>query len=99
MEHIVQFGISIDDSAVQANVEHQASAAVIKAMQNDGILSQYYNDRLCERFADSVGSDFCEKHKDEIIAGIVKYCGEKLCKRKSFTDKVIENSNKSEETA
>jgi len=90
MEHIVQFAISIDDLTIQDKVENRAATEVIRAMQSGGILSRYCNDKLNREFAEDVGTKFCEDHKDEIIAGIVKYCGDKLLKRKSFVDKVTE---------
>lgn len=88
MEHIVQFAVSVDDDGIQKRVEDGATRAIIKALQNDGILSRYYEDRPSEMFAENVARQFCREYEDVLIDGIVKYCGEKLCKRKSFVDKV-----------
>lgn len=83
MEHIVQFGVSIDDSAIQRRVEDSCVEAVKKKM-----MSWFFDNYSNPKFeTEELIKSWLESHKNEVIAekmykstkvrqSIIEKCGE-----------------------
>lgn len=78
MEHVVQFGINIDDAAIQKAVEANATKAVLDDIIRDTKRELGLDGRYGYRseFADEVAAKIIEAYKDRIIEQAV----ERLCK-------------------
>lgn len=94
MEHIVQFGISIDDEKIKKTIEDNAQKTLneeIKKMINSSLginsncPSYQVNERIRNLVSDNIDT-FLENHKDEII----DIASDKLMERLSRTKKVKE---------
>lgn len=68
MEHIVQFGVTIDDEAIQRHVEKKAAEAVTSGLNRSLFRLGYRGEPvgITEDVKDII-DDFLEKHKQEII--------------------------------
>lgn len=92
MEHIVQFGINIDDDAVKraicANVEKVVIADIRKQIEEQ-LGFRDYSYRYGSRFVDGIVDVVLEEHLGEISDAVAAKIADRLCKRKSFTDAVV----------
>lgn len=92
MEHVVQFGINIDDEAIKkavsANVEKEVIAGIRKKVEKDMGFGDY-NFRYGSRFAQEVVETVLDEHLEEIVDSVSTRVAERLCKRKSFADAVL----------
>lgn len=67
MEHIIQFGITIDDDAIKKHIEEKATKQVTDS------ISQAIKDKLFSRYngftydAQEMFAELLDKYKDEII--------------------------------
>lgn len=94
MEHIVQFGISIDDERIKKTVEEQALQRVTdQLMEHIGqnLPKTYnYSSRGNEidwrEYARQCGVDFLEAHRDEIIEGTCKQLAASIRNSKKFKE-------------
>lgn len=102
MEHIVQFGISIDDEMIQNRLEENAYDDIIniiidkwtKAMPNKDHWKKYANDKDdidYTKFTEKAVKQVVNEHTDEII----DLAAEKLCdsfkRTKMFKEKMAES--------
>lgn len=95
MEHIVQFGISIDDEVIKKTIMNQAVNEMKKIIREDISRemsgSEYgswqYNNKIRE-FAKEVTQNFLEDNKDEIIEKTTDKLAEKLVKTKAVKQAV-----------
>ena len=90
MEHIVQFGVTIDDDAIRKNVEANAMNAIINAFVGE------MKSRLPKTFGGSVDwnrvayncvEDFIEENKEEIMDLAAKKLVEKVSRTKAWREK------------
>ena len=69
MEHIIQFGITIDDDAIRKHIEEKATKQVVDVISRDlrdKLFSNYGNGGFSYGAEDMIGN-FLDKYKDEII--------------------------------
>lgn len=95
MEHVVQFGINIDDSSIAEAIKRDAYKDVIKQLKEEAhrdLPSKYYHGGGVDwdgMFRDSIDKEVAEivsaKH-DEIVEMAVKSVYNSLTRRKSFRD-------------
>lgn len=97
MEHILQFGISIDDEAIKKNIEKSATDKLANEIINDA------RDALFERWGGgftetgkSVVREFLKDHEDEILQGAIKEVTNTLKRSKKYREalaKIVEDEN------
>lgn len=96
MEHILQFGVSIDDNAIQKIIEQKAAEKIAEEIKQATHGSNYYgklNDKpkLLEDFFKGSVDSIIKENKDEIIdkaiAELVKNL-QKSKKIKEFLEKL-----------
>ena len=91
MEHIVQFGINIDDEAIRKVIINNAITQVVSSIKKD-VMREItgnqnatkidYSLKLKEVISD-VMNDFLESNKEEIIDNTAKALSERLYKTKA----------------
>ena len=91
MEHIVQFGINIDDEAIRKLIINNAMNQVTSSIKKDVMLEITgnqnatkldYSLKLKEIISDVV-NDFFDSHKEEIIDSATKQLSDRLYKAKA----------------
>ena len=88
MEHIVQFGVSIDDSAIQRRVENSCVEAVKKKMT-----SCFFDNYSNPKFAtEEIIRGWLDNHKDEVIKRAPEVIAEKMYKSTKIRKSIIEKS-------
>lgn len=96
MEHIVQFGISIDDNKIKQTIEDNVMKQVAGAIKNDCMkaligrkeASNYdYTQKLKDIVNDNI-QDFFEDNKDRIIEVTSDKLAEKLARTKAVKEAV-----------
>jgi hypothetical protein len=96
MEHIVQFGISIDDNKIKKTIEDNVMKQVAGAIKNDCMkalvgrkdASNYdYTRKIREMVNDNI-QDFFEDNKDKIIEIASDKLAEKLAKTKAVKEAI-----------
>ena len=101
MEHIVQFGINIDDTAIKKAIENNVMNQVASSIKNDAMKSLTgkknctnfdYTSKLRE-ILETVTCEFLEANKDEIIEETYKKLVERLSKTKAVKDMVNRTIN------
>ena len=92
MEHIVQFGISIDDNAIKQRVEAQALDQVVSKFTSEmkSNLPKKYGSIDWSRVAYDAVSDFIEENKAEIIAEMKAALIEKVTRTKAYREAIGE---------
>lgn len=100
MEHIVQFGIGIDDDAIVKKVSENAEQQIINALQLKVEKSIFtYGEYYCDRdkitgvqpWAQAQFEAFLDEHKDEIIEMAAKQLADKLSRSKAVKEAVAES--------
>ena len=98
MEHIVQFGINIDDTAIRKAIENNVERQVVGELKKDvmrqltgkkDFTNHEYTTKLKFMIEDSI-DQFLEVYKDDII----KTAADKLAERLSRTKAVKEMVSK-----
>lgn len=90
MEHIVQFGITIDDDAIRKNIEKNAMDAVVKAFVGEmkSNLPKSYGGRVdWNRVAWDCIDEFIEQNKAEIMDIAAEKLVEKVKRTKAWREK------------
>lgn len=96
MEHIVQFGISIDDNKIKKTIEDNVMKQVAGAIKNDCMkalvgrkdASNYdYTQKIKDMINDNI-QDFFEDNKDKIIEITSDKLAEKLAKTKAVKEAI-----------
>ena len=89
MEHIVQFGITIDDDAIKNLIVNKASETVVKEVKRElGVDNRYFSNGVVTKMvSDEVQNQF-NLHKEEIIEATAKALAEKLIKTKLVKERV-----------
>ena len=100
MEHIVQFGINIDDEAIKKAVIHQTQQIVVNDLRADVLKevtgnkegNRQTNERLysekIKEYVHDAANDFFENNKDEIIELTASKLADKLVKTKAVREMV-----------
>lgn len=96
MEHIVQFGISVDDDAIKKNIERNVQNQVVNIIKQD-CMKALVGKKECSNFEytgkideliNNTVKDFLELHKEEIIEKTSNKLVERLTKTKAVKDMV-----------
>lgn len=89
MEHIVQFGITVDDDAIKNLIVNKASETVVKEVKQElGVDNKYFSNGVVTKMvSDEVQNQF-NLHKEEIIEATAKALAEKLIKTKLVKERV-----------
>lgn len=92
MEHIIQFGVTVDDDAIRKRIEEQASNTVIKETKKQlGIDRGYYSDEnVIHRLVQQEVTALFNKHKDAIIKEAGKQLANKLIRTKAVKEATSE---------
>ena len=86
MEHIVQFGVSIDDSAIQRRVEDSCVEAVKKK-----ISGCFFDNYGSPKFhTEEIIRSWLNDHKDEVIQKSAEIITEKMYKSTKVRQAIIE---------
>lgn len=93
MEHIVQFGITIDDNAIINTIVQKAEKSILdeikdaikKAMFKRG---RYYDETEVHTWIKDELDKFLENHKDDIISLASEKLADKLSRTKRVKDEV-----------
>ena len=85
MEHIVPFGVSIDDSAIQRRVEDSCVEAVKKKMLSC-FFDNYSNPKL---ETEEIIKSWLDNHKDEVIKRAAEVIAEKMYKSTKVRQSII----------
>lgn len=86
MEHIIQFGITIDDDAIKKNIEEKATNKIV------GAVTQSMKDKLFNRYggftydSQEMFKQFLDKYKDEIIANAVDQVVDSIKRSKKYKE-------------
>lgn len=99
MEHIVQFGINIDDKTIQKKLEESAYDDILdvlidewkKAMSKKNTWSFNKDEIDWQAMTNLIIHDFCQEHKDEIIAQAAHDLCDSFKRTKAFKEKMIES--------
>lgn len=81
MEHIVQFGVSIDDSAIQRSVED------VKKKMMSCFFDNYSNPKF---ETEEIIKSWLDNHKDEVIKRAAEVIAEKMYKSTKVRQSIIE---------
>ena len=89
MEHIVQFGITIDDDAIRRHVEGKAADAVVRGLKQS-LFKLGYNDKPLGISGDveEIIEMFLEEHKQEIIDAAAERLADRLVRTKAVKEAV-----------
>lgn len=92
MEHVVQFGINIDDDAISQAVVNEATKQIVAELKKQMFTRSYYDNKYHDlsKAACNTIQDWLEDHKDEIINKTVDELVDILKNRKAFKDKLAE---------
>lgn len=92
MEHVVQFGINIDDDVISQAVVNDATKQIVAELKAQMFEKEYYSNKYhgLSRAACKTIQDWLEDHKDEIINKTVDELVDILKNRKAFKDKLAE---------
>lgn len=97
MEHILQFGINIDDNAIVEAVTRKAEREIVNGLKNrveaniENALyakSYYRNEKNLQSWVVSEFVNFLDKNKDEIIERASEKLADKLCRTKAVKEAV-----------
>lgn len=101
MEHILQFGINIDDNAIIKCVSQKAETVIFDEIKTDiknaVYKTSYYGKTLSEvqNWVVEEFNKFLEEHKDEIIVLASEKLADKLSRTKAVKERVVlESLNK-----
>lgn len=86
MEHIIQFGVTIDDDAIKKNIEEKATNKIV------GAVTQSLKDKLFSRYggftydSQEMFGQFLDKYKDEIIANATAQVVDSIKRSKKYKE-------------
>lgn len=96
MEHIIQFGINIDDEAIRKAVVAEAQKQIIDSIQKQVekvIFSETYghvNKGKLSYYAQEMIKDTIDAYRDRIIEGVIASLTDKISRTKKFKEAVGE---------
>jgi len=87
MEHIIHFGITIDDDAIAKQIQKNAEKTITENIQKNVeqciFSTNYYGENKLNYVAEQLIMDWLDSHKDEIIQIASKVLAEKMIKTKA----------------
>ena len=89
MEHIVQFGITIDDEYIKKNIEKSAENVVAKEMAEQvrkALVMRWCGNDEPTIYFDKESTEVINEHKDEIINLAADRLAERLRRTKAVKD-------------
>lgn len=96
MEHIIQFGINIDDEAIRKAVVAEAKKQIIDSIQKD-VEQVVFEDRYgrpnkgkLSYYAEELIKETVDKYREPIIAGVIAGLVDKISRTKKFKEAVGE---------
>ena len=96
MEHIIQFGVNIDDVAIQKAVVAEAQKQIIECIQRD-VEKIVFADRYgrpdknhLSYYAESLIKETIDAYRDRIIEGVIASLTDKISRTKKFKEAVGE---------
>ena len=92
MEHVVQFGINIDDDRITQAVVNEATKQIVAELKEQMFVRSYYDNKYHDlsKAACNTIQNWLEDHKDEIVDKTVTELVDILKNRKAFKDKLAE---------
>lgn len=93
MEHIVQFGVTIDDSQIESMVAKQASEQVLNDIKKEiesFTKGSYYNDSQFELICKDMIKNYMDEHMSEIIDKLIIEMAKNAMRRKAVKSAVEE---------
>lgn len=89
MEHIIQFGIGIDDERIKNSIEESAVREIVKDLKSVILIPGYYgsNGDLGEKTKEIV-KEVVEGHKDEIVERAAQIVAESIKRSKKYREVV-----------
>lgn len=86
MEHIVQFGITIDDDAIKKNLESAAVKEVVKELKQQIFSSSYWGGNVdgLSYNAEQLVKDLFIEYKDVIIEEAAKIVADSIKRSKKY---------------
>lgn len=89
MEHIIQFGIGIDDDRIRKSIEENAEKIILKNIEDSVRSSLFKKDyygrgysKIPTDYLDEKVDDFLKAHKDEILDMAATKLADRLAKSK-----------------
>lgn len=87
MEHIIQFGVTIDDDAIKKHIEEKATKQIVDSV------SQSIKDKLFRRYGSEFSYDaqemfggLLDKYKDQIIANATAQVVDSIKRSKKYKE-------------
>ena len=99
MEHVIQFGVSIDDDAIQKRIVENAEKVITEDIKKEVMGKIFEKDRysygVVDKFhlsdiGERIIADAVMEHKDEIIKLAAQMVAEKVFRSKKWKDKYSE---------
>lgn len=94
MEHILQFGINIDDEAIKKSVAKNAEKSITESIQNK-VEKEIFrrkgwgaDDVEFTRWAEQIVIGYLTRHKEEIIHEAAKMLSDRLLRTKAVKEAV-----------
>ncbi|NSG75571.1 hypothetical protein G4926_03460 [Anaerostipes hadrus] len=92
MEHIIQFGVTVDDDLIRKRIIEQASETVVKETKKElGVDRSYYSEEnVIRRLVEKEVTLLFDKHKDAIVEEAGKQLANKLVRTKAVKERTSE---------
>lgn len=94
MEHIIQFGVSIDDERIIKSIEERAYKELAEKLKREAdicMYNKYGHDYISDLAKDTI-KGLIEAYKEEIIEKAIEVAANKIARSKSFKDGVKDKS-------
>lgn len=95
MEHILQFGISIDDERIKSSVEDAAVKQLAQDLKEQIFVTNRWNGNIdgLNTLTEDIVKDVFAEHKDEIIRMAAELVAESMKRSKIYKEKLREITN------
>jgi len=92
MEHILQFGISIDDEGIKSSVEDAAVKQLAQDLREQIFVTNRWNGNIngLNTLTKDIVKDVFAEHKDEIIRMAAELVAESMKHSKAYKEKLKE---------
>ena len=90
MEHIIQFGVTIDDDKIRSHIEANAMQAVVDQFLNEmkSKLPHHYYGVNWNQVANDAVADFIEKNKDVVLQKLTDALIARVGRTKAYKEAV-----------
>ena len=95
MEHILQFGISIDDESIKRNVEDAAVKQLAQDLREQIFITNRWNGNIngLNTLTEDIVKDVFAEHKDKIIRLAAEMVADSMKRSKAYKEKLKEITN------